>query len=528
VNVAVYVRVSEERQTLHNSPIAQREGGKQFAEKQGWQAVVYEEAKSGASLVSRPEFGRLWADIEKGLIGAVWAKEPSRISRSVEDSAAIRRHFLAYKCRLFIDDVEVDLSDLSSSFMYNVQSAVSEYERGRIAERMARGRKVAFDSGRGVKSRMLGYTYRWEAGKRVWIPDPEKSKIVRMVFEQWVAGVKITAIKQNLNAYGLSVAGRTTWSEKELWWILGRPEYVGLTHNSDRVLIKSQKYEPIIDREVWDRAQTLVRNYKAAQSTVRVRKASDELSGVIRCPICNQTYKYRNQHRKYKSRVDPNKVSDYVRDIYYHKFGLPNQVCTNKTKTVYKNVLAPIMRALYTAAFSDPESVKKWKEQKLAELKARHATKNEVSAAARARLEEVETAKKRLLDSIEQGKIPAEWIGERVEKLRADEARIKTTIAETNKSYEAEAKRIEDGYQLINGALEQFDKASQNERRLIYKSLLRTATLVDGKLHLVWINDMEYTIDIKQPPEWLFEQNKVVRTLIWMKKRAKELRQKQA
>ena len=88
--------------------------------------------------------------------------------------------------------------------------------------------------------------------------------------------------------------------------------------------------------------------------------------------------------------------------------------------------------------------------------------------------------------------------------------------------------RIEDGYQLMNGAFEQFDKASQNERRLIYKSLLRTATLCDGKLRLVWINDMEYTIDIKHPPEWLFEQSKVVRTLIWVRKRAKELKEKQA
>ena len=353
MNVAIYVRVSEERQTLRNSPTAQREGGKRFAEKQGWREFVYEEAGSGASLVSRPEFARLWKDIERGLIQAVWVKEQSRISRSVEDSAAIRKHFLAHNCRLFVDDVEVDLSDLSSSFMYNVQSAVSEYERGRIAERMARGRKVAFDGGKRVKSRMLGYTYRWDAGKRVWIPDPEKSKVVRMVFEQWVAGTKITAIKQNLNAYGLSVGGRTTWSEKELWWILGRPEYVGLTYNSDRVLIKSQKYEPIIDRDVWDRAQTLVRNYKRAQSTVQVRKASDELSGVLRCPICHQAFKYRHQHRYYKSRIDSNKVSDYQREIYYHKFGLPNEVCTNKTKTVYKTVLAPIMRALYTAAFSD-------------------------------------------------------------------------------------------------------------------------------------------------------------------------------
>jgi hypothetical protein len=93
---------------------------------------------------------------------------------------------------------------------------------------------------------------------------------------------------------------------------------------------------------------------------------------------------------------------------------------------------------------------------------------------------------------------------------------------------ESEAKRIEDGYQLINGALEQFDKASQNERRLLYKSLLRTATLGDGKLHLVWINDMEYTVDIKDPPQWLFEQDKVVRIITWMRKRAKELKQKQA
>ena len=286
MKVAIYVRVSQEKQTQKFSPTAQREGGKAFAARMGWTAAIYEEAKSGSSMVSRPEFARLWDDVARGSIRAVWVKEQTRISRSVEDSAAIRKHFLLFKCKLYIDDAEVDLSDLTSSFMYSVQAAVGEYERGRIAERMKRGTEVAWDQGRRVYPRLFGYSFIWEGGKRKWIADPDRAEVVRSVYKQWVAGAGLNAIQKQLNAdlRRFGMRGAVTNVEIKRW--LTHREYIGETLNTKGNVIKSLVYPAIVDRSVWEKAQERMVAHKRDHNERQIRVSQNAWASLLTCPEC--------------------------------------------------------------------------------------------------------------------------------------------------------------------------------------------------------------------------------------------------
>ena len=135
--IGIYVRVSEKRQAEKYSPEAQRNGGISFAKRVGEEYKIYEEAKTGKT-ISRMELQYLFDDVANKLIDKVWVIDQDRISRDVEDSSVIRKHFLKHKCKLFVDDSEIDLANPSSKFMYQIRAAVGELEASQINKRMAR------------------------------------------------------------------------------------------------------------------------------------------------------------------------------------------------------------------------------------------------------------------------------------------------------------------------------------------------------------------------------------------------------
>ena len=100
--------------------------------------TIYEEAESGASMIARTELERLLQDIQNGIITKIWAIELTRLSRSVEDFQIIKRTFIKYNVELFISNIKTDLSQADHRFLFNIDAAVSEYERERIIERVKR------------------------------------------------------------------------------------------------------------------------------------------------------------------------------------------------------------------------------------------------------------------------------------------------------------------------------------------------------------------------------------------------------
>jgi DNA invertase Pin-like site-specific DNA recombinase len=112
--IALYVRVSTEKQEKKYSPTDQRQAGIAFAKQQGKEYEPYGETESGALLLTRSQLGRLLSATEAVNIAGVWVTEKSRLSRSVEDGAYPRKTFLARKVWLFIDRIETDLSNLTS------------------------------------------------------------------------------------------------------------------------------------------------------------------------------------------------------------------------------------------------------------------------------------------------------------------------------------------------------------------------------------------------------------------------------
>ncbi len=160
----------------------------------------------------------------------------------------------------------------------------------------ARGRKIAFDAGRRVKSRLFGYQYEWIEGNRRWLINQEQAEVVRRIFKMWIDGKSITRIKNILNLEAIESYMKMRWGEGELWKVLRRIEYMGKTRDSEDNIIVSKIYEALIDEETFKKANVLVTKYRKSNQEKQFRYAKTELSAIIKCANCGSPYKYREQH----------------------------------------------------------------------------------------------------------------------------------------------------------------------------------------------------------------------------------------
>ncbi len=108
--------------------------------------------------------------------------------------------------------------------------------------------------------------------------DPATAPMIRAAYEAVVRGEKITAIASRFNAAGVVGLSGKPWSASTMSLFLRSPRNAGLrSHNG--VIVGKGTWEPLVDEETWQAAQTVMaRNVHAPKS---VRKHL--LTGVLRC-----------------------------------------------------------------------------------------------------------------------------------------------------------------------------------------------------------------------------------------------------
>jgi DNA invertase Pin-like site-specific DNA recombinase len=131
------------------------------------------------------------------------------------------------------------------------------------------------------------------------IPIPERAKIVRRIFDEFVAGVGKAKIAQTLNADGVEPWGRGKskamhWHRSYVQKILSNPAVVGVFEPHVMVDGKRSKQEPIasyypavIAPETWKRAQALLGS--SAKTKQRAGSVENILAGLAKCPNCGAT-----------------------------------------------------------------------------------------------------------------------------------------------------------------------------------------------------------------------------------------------
>jgi DNA invertase Pin-like site-specific DNA recombinase len=274
-----------------------------------WQYIgVYADEGITGTKSDRPEFRRLIADCNAGLIDMVITKSLSRFSRNTLDTLNILRQLKERGVDVFFErenihslsgDGELMLSILSS-FAQEESRSVSENCKWRIRKQMEQGGLV------GLRA-MYGYII----GKDGISVEPRQAEIVKQIYQWYISGESSIVIARKLNACGETTLNQAAWSPKHVREILTNEKYTGnallqktyvvdyLSKTKKRnrgklpTFYVEQSHDAIIDIGTFDTVQMILKHASEKNKPIRPVNARYPFTGKIVCGNCGKHYQRR-------------------------------------------------------------------------------------------------------------------------------------------------------------------------------------------------------------------------------------------
>lgn len=231
MRAALYLRVSTAEQVEKFSLSAQRRLLAEYAERQGWEYEIYEDAGiSGETLDARPEMLRLLHDARAGCVQVAVAIEVERFSRSQDllDWLVIKQAFRQGAVRFGTPAQLYDPADEEDDFLTDLFGALSKREKRKILARTLRGKLEAARRGRYIAAHVpYGYRRAGHGEGRLVIHDVE-AEVVRAIFRLALDRTSTRAIAAELARQGVPTPhGRAQWARSTIQGILTNTAYVG-------------------------------------------------------------------------------------------------------------------------------------------------------------------------------------------------------------------------------------------------------------------------------------------------------------
>ena len=235
MRVAVYVRVSTQRQAQAQTIEQQLERLRGHIQSQGWELtdenIFRDDGYSGASL-NRPGLDRLRDKVKACEIDQVLLTAPDRLARKYVHQVLILEELERLGCQVAFLDRRMS-QDPHDQLLLQIRGAVAEYERTLIAERMRRGRQAKVRAGKMLPWTHVPYGYRVDpdrprdpAGVQL---EPAAAAVVQELFARYLDDhATLFGLAQHLRQLGLpSPTGQPLWKPATLRGILANPAFTG-------------------------------------------------------------------------------------------------------------------------------------------------------------------------------------------------------------------------------------------------------------------------------------------------------------
>jgi site-specific DNA recombinase len=319
VRAAIYARVSTERQERQQTIDSQLAALRAWAEAGGHELndrhVFRDEGYSGARL-DRPGLDALRDAVRDGEVEIVGVLAPDRLARKYAYQALLLEELRRAGCAVaFLGRAISD--DPGDQLLLQIQGAVAEYERALLGERFRRGKLQKARAGQFVGVHApYGYRHlprRDGVAGRLAVDETE-AEVVRMLYG-WLTEERLTLrqILKRLNAGPwLPRCGRRPWAAGTVHHILSDPVYAGTAYANRYEYVAAGKSRggrepgyggkgcrrlrpeeqwipipvpPLIEQEIWDRAQAqLARN--AALASRNSKRHDYLLRCLLTCGSC--------------------------------------------------------------------------------------------------------------------------------------------------------------------------------------------------------------------------------------------------
>jgi DNA invertase Pin-like site-specific DNA recombinase len=296
---AVYVRISKDREGTGLGVERQEDECRELAGRLKWQVHdVYCDNDISASRFSnkkRPDYERLLADMQAGVIQAVIAFHPSRLHRRPRElepyiDISEARGIPTHTCRAG----HWDLSTPSGRMVARQLAAVDAYESEQKSDLVKAQRRQRAKKGRARPGGPRPYGFESDG---VEVRTAEAKEVVRLT-EAVVTGQSLRSLVRDLTVRGVPTAtGSGQWTSQVLRGVILRPRNAGLVpyevvaENEDGNEVKKVEYakalwKPLVPQETWQAAHTILTDENRVTTPGGTVKWLG--SGLYVCGVCQQ------------------------------------------------------------------------------------------------------------------------------------------------------------------------------------------------------------------------------------------------
>jgi site-specific DNA recombinase len=447
MNIAIYARVSSEKQAKDGTIQSQIEALREYADSHNLTIVqeCIDDGFSGADL-NRPGLDHLRDLAQEGLIEGALVLSPDRLSRKQAHQIILLEEFQKRSISIIFTNQQFGDTP-EDRLMLQIQGSISEYERTKILDRTRRGLKHSVKKGMVLGSN-APYGYRFVPKNNGtlahWEVDPQEVEIVRRIFDLYV-NQRLTGnkIAKQLESDGFPSRSRfNKWWTSTIYLILKNETYTGTAHMYKTASVepkkspKLNKYRrrknsgkadrpreewiaipvtPILEWETWEVAQRLLKQ-NAKQSRRNNCRNDYLLRGLVLCGLCGSSA-YGNVSNK---------------KTYYSCAAKRNKNLTTKPHDekvlVNHSMLDTKIWAGLVELLDDPENIKNQFNRHLERTSALALADHSFSDPNDKEIEKLAIQESRLIDAFREGIITLDELKEQKVKLAT-----KRKLLEANK-----------------------------------------------------------------------------------------------
>jgi len=444
-----------------------------YAENNGFTNVkYYADDGYGGTSFDRPDFQRMLADVDNGLIGTIIVKDMSRFGRNYILVGQYVEIVLPMKNVRVIGVNDNYDSTNKNNELFQFESILNEMYAADVSKKVRSAKRTIGLSGQTVKSRPV-YGYKLKPGtKREWIIDEAVAGIVYMVFDKFVneewtehriakylRDNKVLSTSAYINSKLTPKNNPYKWYTCTIEKMLSMQEYVGDTVNfktrkvsyktndvefipREKWLIFPDTHPPIISREMFEKAQVRLNRERNPFPKV-IHEYDTYFRKKLVCSECGRIL------LAYIPPDDKNGVGYNCKEYTAFKSELSHHVREDDLRLRFKDQIMKFQTAYITA----PDEIEeKLGISQISNMKSNIKTMNE-------RISEIKVFMQALFESKINGDISEDDFRKMSQNYNTEISELQEKLADTTVKYN----RIKDNSERIVSSLEYIGETDFSE-----------------------------------------------------------------
>lgn len=326
--VGIWLRVSTEEQAKGEAPEHHEQRARQYAEFKEWDVIeIYHlEGVSGKAVIDHQEAQRMIHDIERGHITGLIFSKLARLGRNIKELLQFADIFHQNKADLISLGEAIDTSSPAGRLFFTMLSAMAQFEREEIAERVAASVPIRAKLGKPLGGQ-APFGYQW-VDKELIIFEKE-APIRKLMYELFLQERRFTRVANILNEQGYRTRKGAKFSQTTVERLLKDPVAKGMrraNYTKSKGDGKSWDIKPqdewvflpapqIVTPELWESVNYLIEEQRKGRKPRR--KAVHLFTGLAHCHCGEKMYILSNSP-KYVCQKCRNKIEAEALEAIFH------------------------------------------------------------------------------------------------------------------------------------------------------------------------------------------------------------------